>query len=388
MAAHAILSPSGAHRWMRCVGAPAMEKDFPETSSKYADEGTAAHTMAAEILSGLPHGASTMDMLTDVMVYVDFVRSLGGTLLVEEQLPIDHITGEQDATGTGDAIVIDDNTLKVIDLKFGRGQLVDANMNEQLMMYALGALRKYEALGDFTEVHMYIHQPRVNREPSLFVMRVNDLLAWAVEAAQAATQARELLTYSAPLEHLTPGEKQCQWCKAKATCPKLAAEIERVVGACFEDLTSNLHPHVHVADLVPHDDRIGKKLDAVDLIENWCKAVRAEVERRLLAGVPVPGYKIVQGKRGNRAWRSEEEVEELFKSMRLKVEEKYTFKLISPTAAEKLLGDKKSWSRVVPLITQSEGGPSVAPTSDKRPEYSPAAKVEDFVEVTGAEAFV
>ena len=122
---------------------------------------------------------------------------------------------------------------------------------------------------------------------------------------------------------------------------------------------------------------------AVDLVEQWCKAVRAEVESRLLQGQEVPGYKLVQGKRGARAWTSAEEAEAILKSMRLKQDEMYDLKLISPTTAEKVLKESpKRWNRIAPLISQSEGKPSVAPESDKRPALVLGAVEDDFEQVT------
>lgn len=131
-------------------------------------------------------------------------------------------------------------------------------------------------------------------------------------------------------------------------------------------------------------------MDALDLAEGWCKSVRAEVERRLLGGGTVPGYKLVQGKQGNRAWSNPADAEALLKSFRLKKEEMYDFSLISPTSAETLantevdgkpLLGKKQWEKAQALITRSDGKPSVAPASDKRPalEFKPA--LDDFDEV-------
>lgn len=424
MATHAVLSPSGAHRWMRCVGAPSMEFGLT-SSSVYADEGTAAHFVGATCLR-LGTNASVLadtlvaidkegdcriiaeryllisgekavnvdsDMVRYVQQYLDFVRelSVNATLLVEVDLPIGHITGEEGATGSGDAVILADNVLRIVDLKYGRGAVVSAISNEQMRLYALGAIQDYGGVYEFDEVAMYIFQPRAAPEPSVEIISVKELLAWSLHCAQQAAEAMSVMDYSIRLgsgsfvEFLTAGEKQCQWCKAKANCPKLSEYVEATVGAQFDEITATPAKEVKQAvkdksEQIP-DEILGQKLDAIELIEQWCKAVRAEVERKLLSGEPVAGYKLVQGKRGNRSWASESQVEELFKSMRLKAEEKYTMKLISPTQAEALLKDTpKRWERVLgsKLITQTPGGPSVAPISDKREVYNPSAKAEDF----------
>jgi hypothetical protein len=115
-------------------------------------------------------------------------------------------------------------------------------------------------------------------------------------------------------------------------------------------------------------DQLGAKMAAVELVEQWCKAIRARVESQLLGGREVAGFKLVQGKRGSRAWTDANEAEAVMKSMRLKREEMYDMKLISPTSAEKILkANPKRWNRIAPFITQADGKPSVAPVSDKRP---------------------
>lgn len=137
------------------------------------------------------------------------------------------------------------------------------------------------------------------------------------------------------------------------------------------------------------DGHLAVLMESVDLVEGWCKAVRAEVERRLLAGMVVPGYKLVQGRQGNRAFADEAAAESLMKTFRLKREEMYDFVLISPTSAEKLAAEgiigKKQWPKLQEMIRRSDGKPSVAPASDKRPALD-IGKVEDDFEVQAAPA--
>jgi hypothetical protein len=143
-----------------------------------------------------------------------------------------------------------------------------------------------------------------------------------------------------------------------------------------------------VANPKAEDDAewLGACLTKVDLIEDWCKAIRAEAERRLLAGDKVPGFKVVQGKKGNRQWADAKVAEETLKTMRVKLEDMYDFKLISPTTADKLakagtIGPRQ-WPKLQSLITQNEGKPHVAPESDSRPALVVTPVVEDFNDVT------
>jgi hypothetical protein len=135
-----------------------------------------------------------------------------------------------------------------------------------------------------------------------------------------------------------------------------------------------------------NDADLGRVMTNAPLIEAWVKAVRAEVERRLLAGESVRGYKLVQGKRGNRAWGDPAVAEDALKKMRIKHDQMYNYSLASPTNIEWVFkqGDlgPRQWAKVQELITQAEGRPSVAPNSDKRPALVTSAAASDFDDVT------
>lgn len=396
---HARLSPSGASRWMTCSGSVRLEAPFPDRGSIFAEEGTAAHELAAAVLLSDKAAVDfigteiavasntypvTREMADFVQDYVDLVRAeaVGAELRVEQRLPIGQITGEEGAMGTADAVILDvaNRNIKVIDLKYGRGVRVEALDNPQLQMYALGALDQYSIVGDFDTITMIIHQPRLNHVAE-FHIPLEGLEAFREQASSAAAVVFEALegdmTEDWRAQYLNAGPKQCKFCKAKATCPALRMTVAEVVSrASIDDFADCLPVAVEEDTDAAY---LGEAMDKVELVEGWCAAIRAETQRRLLANQSVPGYKLVRGRPGNNAWRDEKEVESLFKSFRLKQEEKYDFKLISPTKAKKLFIDNpRRLAKVEQLMHRPEGKLSVAPATDARPATTVAASADDF----------
>ncbi|CAB3858501.1 hypothetical protein LMG26854_03343 [Achromobacter aegrifaciens] len=404
--AHATLSPSGAERWSTCPASVQLEAGYPDTSSDYADEGTAAHAVAEMALREgkdamaykgrrIPMRAGktvevTADMATEVQKYVDYVRdvSAGHELLLEQRLDISRWVPE--AFGTSDAVILrTDDELHVCDLKFGRGVKVDAEENKQMILYALGALDQFAVVLDFDRVRMTIHQPRLNHvsEWAITADELRERGALLKAAADRAYLYVDSETPPMPSDY-APSEKACRFCKAHAACPAKATEVVVTVSRNVKATPDDFDVIAPQGDMAAPD--LGVLMSRVDEVEAWCKAVRAETERRLLLGEPVDGWKLVQGRAGARKWTSEQDAEELLKAMRLKSDEMYDKKVISPTSAEKLLKDTpRRWAKAQALITKSEGSPSVAPASDKRPALVIKPAVDDFDDVTaGADAAV
>ena len=403
-AAHSLFSASAAGRWINCPGSVVLSACLPDRSSEYAAWGTAAHSLADEALTAGANHIETslepvkqdgyvieinLEMVECVNAYMQHAAELtaGADMTWSEQrinyarwleVPEDQAWGTLDLS----AVWIEQRHLLIGDLKTGRGVPVAPDNNEQLMLYAGGKLLELDDLGiEVDTIDLAISQPRIQRAPSVWRITRADLVAWLQSRARSG--AASVRTATADTSHaaadawndayLTPGEKQCRWCKAKSTCPALRKEVAQTVfaqePASPEEFEAMPAPGV---DSPATDVKwLGATLSKVDLIEDWCSAVRAEAHRRLTAGEPVPGFKLVAGKRGNRAWADANAAEEKLKTYRLKTEEMYDLKLISPTSAEKLAKAKvigpRQWPALQALITQKDGAPSVAPADDPRP---------------------
>lgn len=409
-AEHSTSSASNFEADSRCPGRRVMQRGLPDRGSKYADEGTAAHTLFSWCIDNgkpalaylgrrIPVGLKTWEVTTEMAAAVQtavdgtYQIAAGGMVLSEQRVYYADYIGvaRDDGWGTSDIIAAVGDELQVHDLKYGMGVRVDAEDNMQMKLYALGALAAVnDTLGPFTTCRLVIHQPRIVEAPSVWTISVEDLEAWgrgeATRSVQEQIGAERMKPSAAGAMYsdaqweeiyLRPNEKSCKFCRAKATCPALRADASNTV---FEivpaspDEFDTLKP----AEQAKHSDSawLAKVLNKADLIEDYLKAVRAEVEARLLDGIEVPGFKLVAGKRGNRKWVDAKEAEA---TMKLVLDDA-AYKpreLISPTEAEKAVG-KKNFAAYANLVTQSDGAKHVAPVSDPRPALQLTATVDDF----------
>lgn len=372
--AHAKLSPSSAHRWMMCPNSIPLAAMFPveDTGSVYADEGSVAHHGADVCLSNrinaiellgrqFEHNGKlwefTEEMVENVQVYLDYVRSIGGQVFSEQKLPIHTLTGEEGAHGTSDAVVLKGDSIWICDLKFGRGERVEAQDNQQLLIYGLAAVREFELTTEIKHVHLVIIQPRLNHI-SEWALEIDDLECFAEDLAIATDLVDEAEDYvgingGLSPDLFNPGEKTCRWCPAKAHCPGIANQIVELFDeyATIEPVTTPV-----LADLYAK----------VPMIRDWANAIEARVEQELNAGIDVPGYKLVEGRRGARKWTDPDAAASIMAGV-LDRSDLYEQTLISPTTAEKRLKKSTVWGDLQLHITQATGKPTVAANDDPRP---------------------
>jgi hypothetical protein len=360
MTAHAKLSASGSSKWLNCPGSVQAEEKYPpQGSSVFALEGTMAHEVADLCLKNEKDaifyvGKTVLkktverDMSSYVQEYLDYVRSFEGertTLMTEERVDFSHVV--PGGFGTLDAAVLDydNDTCHIFDLKYGKGIKVDSYENTQAQLYALGIEHELSGLfsEDIDKYVLHIVQPRINHFSSweISLKNLQKFAKWVEERADLALSGKG---------QRVPGEKQCQWCRAKGDCRALSDFTEALVKGEFDDLDSL------DSESLSHDEKkaiLGNK----KLIESFLKAVEASVFDQIERGEEFEGYKLVEG-RSIRKWNDKAE-HSLISRLG---SDAYNRKLIGIGEAEKRLG-KEAISN---LTIKPKGKTTLALSSDKR----------------------
>lgn len=367
--AHALLSASGSARWLNCTPSPLLEEQYPDNDSEAAAEGTAAHELAEyklRQLMGVDAGerptsqwdSEEMESHTDD--YADHVMatlahaqetSPAATLLIEHRLDFSHLV--PDGFGTGDAIIIADDTMTIIDLKYGKGVEVSAEANPQMRLYALGALHQFGMIFDIRKVKMVIFQPRLHNT-SIDEIDAAELIDWGNEVVMPTAA-----TAMAGEGELTPGD-WCQFCKHAPACPALAKQYFDVV------------PMEEAAPAAPAPDTLSDAQIANIVrwsgdLKKWLTAVEKHALDEANNGKTYPGLKLVEG-RSVRKYTDEEAVAQKVQALG---QEPYEKKLLGITAMTKLLGKKTFDETLGEYLHKPEGKPTLVPESDKRQALQP-----------------
>lgn len=372
---HAILSPSSAKRWIHCTPSALLAEAAGSKSSVYAEEGTLAHEIAEHALTQYLNGSYdpivdeelpvndehlknplfSIDMANYIRDYCDYVIGEGyemaradgfSEMFLERKVDITDYA--PDSFGSVDVTLVSDKTIHIIDLKYGAGVKVTADYNEQMMLYALGAL-KAAASKDITNIRMTIAQVRLDHYDT-FEMSKGELLDWAEKVLKPAAKAA-----------IRGKGKQvigswCGFCPVKAQC-----RAQR--DAILADFDEKPEP------LLLSDEEIVDLIGKIDTYKSWIESVNKYVYDRAIQGHKWEGYKLVAG-RSSRVITDEAKIRQALLNEFLE-DEVLNIKLKGIGDLEKLVGKKVFSARFGDVVQSRPGAPKLVPESAKGVEYSP-----------------
>lgn len=369
---HAILSASGAHRWLACTRSARIEAELPDNAGAAAAEGTLAHEVAEQRLKNLLAKEPITIKLDEINAemqeavdrYVDtcmekineaWRESPDAEVHVEERLDFSEWVPE--GFGTGDMVIMSDEYIEVIDLKYGKGVPVSAVENPQMRLYALGLYAKYGTLYGADKVRMTIVQPRLDSISS-DELTVKELLAWGNDVVGPKAQ----LAWKGKGDFVAGDH--CRFCKARATCRKLAEyELEGIK----EDTRPAQLTDIEIAEIVQRADDIKK----------WLTSVEEFALQQALDGTEWPGLKVVAGRSVRKITDAERAAELLTSGGYTDIYKPQELKTL--TALEKLVGKKKLADMLADVLDKPAGKPTLVPESDKRPPMEiETAAAKDF----------
>jgi hypothetical protein len=371
---------------MGCPGALALEAklDIKEETSEFAAEGTAAHAVGeACLLNGtspsehigetFENFECTREMADAVSVYTDYVRSLDGTMLIEEQ--VDYSRFVPEGFGTSDVVFIHQcgDLLEVIDYKHGKGVKVYAAGNSQGRLYAIGSLETFGfVLGDIKRVKITIVQPRMDNIDSE-ELAIEDLYQWVREEVRPKAKIAYDLLHSSdeiPEGSFNPSEKACRWCKALGACEAAATHNISIAMEGFEDLTEIKDAFAKTTDMITLEQR-GTIQEYLPFFRKWIESFHGETYSLVNSGKKVPGWKLVNGNM-RRSWESVEAGKKAMRSAGLKKPDYTVETILSPAQAEKEVSkDKKD--KLKKGIKYTQGSPVLVHEKDKREAISTGA---------------
>ena len=397
---HALLSASSAARWLKCTAAPRFEEGLPEQTSAYAEEGRLAHALAElKVLKKFtlmnnrtyntrlnkikkdPLYNPEMDKTTDLYLehLVELAMTYNSTPTVAAEVRVDYSAYVPEGSGTCDCVMIGGDTLCITDYKHGKGIPVSATGNPQMQLYALGALNRYSAIfGDaIKRVRMNIDQPRLDSYTT-DAITVDELRAWGESIKPTAQKAFSGLGEFVPGDH-------CRFCRGKALCRARAG-----VNSALEDFkdcipagtvkpgelmpqeAAHIGPHGNEVHPLLTDAEVGDLLIRGQHLIQWYKDLEEYATQTLLNGGEIPGWKLVAG-RSIRTFTDQDAAVQAVIAAGYDEALVYDRKPKTLSELEKLMGKAEFAEKIGSFVVKPLGKPTLAPASDKREPYNPAA---------------
>lgn len=386
---HALLSASGAGRWLNCTPSAKLEDEYGEKkSSVYAQEGTLAHELSELYIRRdtlldiseqdfdqrleeiMANELFNEEMLDVVPIYTDYCAAQLAEAKTANPLAVMEIEQKLDLTafvpesfGTADCIIINDNIIEIIDLKYGKGVPVYAEWNKQLMLYGLGALQKYDIVYDISEVRLTIVQPRIN-----------NISSWQISVEELRRWAEEELWPKAKLAYEGKGELNagdwCRFCAVRNQCRKLYEQQIEIA------------QHEFAEPALLTDDEIADIVQRTPKLIEWANSIKEYAEKKAIEeSKQWPGLKLVEGI-SRRKWVDEDQASNAIfaRCPELSEDEIFSMKLKPITSIEKIVGKKRFEEILSDVVVKPQGKPTLVPLEDKRPAMGYNQAQLDFAE--------
>lgn len=386
---HALLSASGAGRWLNCTPSARLEDEHGERkSSAYAQEGTLAHELSElyikrdtlfaiteeefsqrleEIMSD---DLFNEEMLNVIPIYTDYcaaqlaeAKTINPLAVMEIEQQLDLTAFIPESFGTADCVIINDTLMEVIDLKYGKGVPVYAEWNKQLMLYGLGALQKYDTMYDITEVRLTIVQPRIDNISS-WQISVEELRKWSTDELMPKAK----LAFEGKGD-LNAGD-WCRFCAVRNQCRKLYEQQLEIA------------KHEFAEPALLTDDEIADIVKRTPKLIEWANSIAEYAQGKAITeNKQWPGLKLVEGV-SRRKWVDEEQATNAIfaRCPELSEDEVFSMKLNSITSIEKLIGKKRFAEILSDMTIKPQGKPTLVPIEDKRPAMGYGQAQIDFKE--------
>lgn len=386
---HALLSASGAGRWLNCTPSAKLEEEYGvRETSVYAQEGTLAHelselyikhdTLASvseqefeqQLEEIMANELFSDEMLDTVPIYTDYcaeqlteAKTVNPLAVMEIEQKLDLTDFIPESFGTADCVIINDNLMEVIDLKYGKGVQVYAEWNKQLMLYGLGALQKYDTMYDISEVRLTIVQPRIN-----------NISSWQISVKELRDWAENELRPKAKLAFEGKGELNagdwCRFCAVRNQCRKLYEQQLEIA------------KHEFTEPALLSDDEIVDIVRRTPKLIEWANSITEYAQEKAIAeNKQWPGLKLVEGI-SRRKWADEEQASNIIfaRCPELAEDEVFNMKLKPITSIEKIVGKKRFAELLSDIVVKPQGKPTLVPLEDKRPAMGYGQAQIDFKE--------
>ena len=366
MATHSKLAPSAAERWINCPASVEMSEQFPDTTSIYAAEGTIAHKLGdiklrhsilkqqiekdelEEIYTSEFFSEDMEDYTDEYLVYVrSLIQSPETTVLTETHLDLSFIA--PDTGGIADCILVYDDTLHIVDFKYGKNVEVKAQDNPQLMLYALGACKLLDGLiYDIKNVVIHIVQPRMNNNTSSSYTK-DELYKWMNKTVEP--QANKALNNSLEIKV----GSWCKFCRAKTICREYAKRYDLDFKSDNPNLLTN--------------DEIAQRIKKLAGLDGYLKDLQDYALTHILDGESFPGFKVVAGK-STRTWTNQEEAFQIAQANGFDHSILFVQKPLTLAQVEKVMGRKTFNTLLSDYVVKPPGKPTLVPEDDPRESLS------------------